>query len=538
MYKLLRTGILIMCATLIGYMASGCSDDPIEEVDEPVKINLLATSPENGGTIPATGDLRIVFDGPPNSVTVDGRPAIILANTAFVTITDLPNVIPGTEKTVIIEWRNPDNSVAGAKTITFTVLKPVADSPQSDDDDDDEVAPPSATAVFVNPAAGTTIPLNQPFTLTFDQGVTAATVNGTPAVGSGLNWTASPAGLSQGSATLSVEWTNRDGSTGSQAVGPYTIDDPDVEPPMIAGGTVADWDVDVDPAPINVGGFRFDFDEPITGSIKLTDEVGADLNWIAYVGGQTVTLTAVAGQEIANETVYKIEIDVQDGAGNRTRRTITFVTEANPDVEPPMIAGGTVADWDVDVDPAPINAGGFRFDFDEPITGSIKLTDEAGADLNWIANVGGQTATLTAVAGQEIANETVYKIEIDVQDGAGNRTRRTITFATEANPDVEPPMIAGGTVADWDVDVDPVPINVGGFRFDFDEPITGSIKLTDEAGADLNWIANVGGQTATLTVIAGQELANETTYKIEIDVKDGAGNRTRRTITFVTKAKE
>ena len=104
----------------------------------------------------------------------------------------------------------------------------------------------------------TTVPSNQQFSLTFDQGVTAATVNGAAATGSGLNWTASPA-LSEGSATLNVEWTNRDGSTGSKAVGPYTVSDPDVTAPGIASGTVADGDADVDPAPINAGGFRFDF---------------------------------------------------------------------------------------------------------------------------------------------------------------------------------------------------------------------------------------------------------------------------------------
>ena len=139
MYKPLKMGALITFAMLVGCIA-GCGnsdDDPAEKVDEPVKINLLATSPENGGTVPATGDLRIVFDSPPKSVTVDGKPAIILNNTAFVTITDLRNVIPGTEKTGIIEWRNPDNSVAGAKTLTFTVLKPAADSPQSDDGGDE-----------------------------------------------------------------------------------------------------------------------------------------------------------------------------------------------------------------------------------------------------------------------------------------------------------------------------------------------------------------------------------------------------------------
>ena len=204
------------------------------------------------------------------------------------------------------------------------------DAAANDDDDDaaggEEEGPPPATSVTVDPAAGATVPSNQQFSLTFDQGVTAATVNGAAATGSGLNWTASPA-LAEGSATLNVEWTNRDGSTGSQAVGPYTVSDPDTTAPAISSGTVDDGAADVDPAPINAGGFRFDFDEAVTGTIKLTDEAGADLNWIANVGGQTATLTAVAGQELANETTYKVEIDVQDGAGNKTTTSITFVTK-------------------------------------------------------------------------------------------------------------------------------------------------------------------------------------------------------------------
>ena len=201
------------------------------------------------------------------------------------------------------------------------------DAAANDDDDDaaaEEEGPPSATTVMVDPAAGATVPSNQQFSLTFDQGVTAATVDGTPAIGSGLTWTASPA-LVQGSATLNIGWTNRDGSTGSLAVGPYTIDDPDVDAPMIVSGTVADDDQNVDPAPINV--IQFDFDEVVTGTIKLTDDAGADLNWTPNVGGQTAILTVVAGQELANETTYMVEIDVQDGSGNATTTTITFVTK-------------------------------------------------------------------------------------------------------------------------------------------------------------------------------------------------------------------
>ena len=196
-----------------------------------------------------------------------------------------------------------------------------------DDDDDDAEGPPDAMDVTVDPPPGATIPSNTQFSLTFDQGVTAATVNGTAATGAGLNWTASPA-LSQGPGqSLNIGWTNRSGSSGSKAVGPYTVEDPDTAPPVITSGTVDDGAADVDPAPINAGGFRFDFDEPVTGTVKLTDEAGADLNWIANVAGQTATLTAVAGQELANETTYKVDIDVADGSGNPLQTAITFVTK-------------------------------------------------------------------------------------------------------------------------------------------------------------------------------------------------------------------
>ena len=198
----------------------------------------------------------------------------------------------------------------------------------NDDDDDDVVEAPSAEDVMVIPApGGAAIPSNTQFTLTFDQGVTAATVNGTAATGAGLNWAAQPTlqeGLGQ---SLNIEWTNRDGSTGSKAVGPYEIDDPDTDPPVLETGTVADGDADVDPAAINASGFRFDFDEDVTGSVTLTDEAGANLNWEGNVSGRTATLTVIAGQEIANETTYKVEINVNDGAGNNTTTTITFVTK-------------------------------------------------------------------------------------------------------------------------------------------------------------------------------------------------------------------
>ena len=205
----------------------------------------------------------------------------------------------------------------------------VTDPPQSEDD----FGPPSATEVVVDPPPRSTDGViyytspNTEFTLTFNEGVIAVTVNDTPASGAGLNWTwsAQPV-LPYGSVTLKIKWTNRDGSGGFATTGPYKVADVDPDPPQITSGTVWDGDVDVDPAVMNAG-IRFDFNEPVTGTIKLTDEAGADLNWIANVAGQRATLTAIAGQEAVNETTYKIEIDVQDGAGLPFRVTITFVTK-------------------------------------------------------------------------------------------------------------------------------------------------------------------------------------------------------------------
>ena len=200
----------------------------------------------------------------------------------------------------------------------------VTDPPQPEDD----VQLPPAITVMVDPASGGYILPHTEFTLTFNEEVVAVTVNEIPATGSGRTWrwSAQPY-LPDGSVTLKIMWTNRNGSRAFAKEGPYEVASGGGEPPVITSGTVSDGAADVNPAPINAGGFRFDFDEAVIGVIKLTNEAGEDLDWIANVAGQTATLTAVAGQELVNETTYKIEIDVQDGAGNQTRRTITFVTK-------------------------------------------------------------------------------------------------------------------------------------------------------------------------------------------------------------------
>ena len=190
-----------------------------------------------------------------------------------------------------------------------------------------------ATTVKVNPSPGTMIPANQQFGLYLDEPVTEVRINGTTGwtperfhSGEASFWLVSPT-LAEGPEVLNIEWTNRNGTTGSQRIGPYRVYAPDAIAPLIIRGTLTDGMTDVNSGLVNASGLQYDFDERVTGSIKLTDEVGADLNWLGSVAGRTATLVPIAGMDLGKGTIYKIEIDVRDASSNRTRKTITFVTE-------------------------------------------------------------------------------------------------------------------------------------------------------------------------------------------------------------------
>ena len=187
---------------------------------------------------------------------------------------------------------------------------------------------PRAHTVKVDPDPRRLVCPHTQFVLDLYVGVAAVNVNNIPATGAGRNWMVMP-GLEVGTARLNIEWINRDGSRGAKTIGPYVVlAGPDaLESLAITRGTVRNGEDDVNPAPINASGLLFFFGEPVTGAIKLTDEACADLNWTGTVDDRTAALTPVAGQELANNTVYKVEIDVQDGGGKRFRATITFVTK-------------------------------------------------------------------------------------------------------------------------------------------------------------------------------------------------------------------
>ena len=143
-------------------------------------------------------------------------------------------------------------------------------------------------------------------------------------------------------------------------------------------------------------------------------------------------------------------------------------------------------------------------------------------------NVTGKTATIT---GPFTPGPLALTITWD--DGS-----HTLNYTVTA-PDTTPPTITSGTVSDGDKDVDPEPLNTDGkIEIEFSEDVDGNLALQTEDGGAVGWKTSFAGNKATLEIVKGAELGNETTYVIAGTVRDGAGNELEVSITFVTKGKE
>ena len=109
---------------------------------------------------------------------------------------------------------------------------------------------------------------------------------------------------------------------------------------------------------------------------------------------------------------------------------------------------------------------------------------------------------------------------------------------TVHGPCCQPPTITGGTVTDGATDVDPEVINSDGkIVILFSEDVSGNIVLQTENGDNVGWIGKIEGNKATLALVKGKEIANETTYVIRGTVSDAKGNASDFSLTFVTKRK-
>ena len=182
--------------------------------------------------------------------------------------------------------------------------------------EDDVVVREVAKLVKTIPASGEDAAELLPLVLYFDKEPLAVTVNGAAARvrGNTASWCFPNPTQKLGDQLFHIEWTNPDGSpnVGTDmrlTVGTYCFAEPE-----ILAGSVADGDADVDPDPLNRGGIRYDFDEPVIGlKSKLLTKDGEDLGWEAVWDDQTLIFhPGASGKLLENGRRYMIQIVVAE----------------------------------------------------------------------------------------------------------------------------------------------------------------------------------------------------------------------------------
>ena len=441
------------------------------------------------------------------------------------------------------------------------------------------LSPPVAFVSAV-PAVDSQLAVDATITLTFDN--TPGDVTVSTGVAETTETTVEITGpFNPGALALTITWTG-----GSQTL-TYTVRTPDTEVPQITGGTITDGDIDVVPAAINSSGqIVVEFNEPLSGNIALQTESGADVGWIGKVEGNTATLELVKGKEISHATTYVVAGKVSDAAGNATALSITFTTmrppvafvSVNPSINSQLAVDNTIT-LTFDGTPEALTVS----------TGTATVTDKT-VTIEGPFEPGALALTITWADGSQTLNYTIKSpatfvrarptsgTTIDVDDtitltfderprdvvvstGTARTTGRsvritgpfksgaltlTITWSdgtqtlnyTVRAPDTDAPRITSRTITDGKKDVDPEQVNNSRrIEVTFNETVSGDIALQTESGADVGWIGSVTGNKATLTLAAGKEIDDGTTYVVKGKVSDAAGNETDFKITFTTVSK-
>jgi hypothetical protein len=200
-------------------------------------------------------------------------------------------------------------------------------------DDDGDGEAPNMTGT--NPADGATMNSGATLTINFDGAVATVTVNGNAAQVAGTKATWVSTGLSEGNQTLTIDWEDADGNTGTASI-TLTIAPEDKVPPEVTSvkakktGDNLDGATNVEPAdlnPIDTGGIEVKFSEDVgqTGKFVLSEE-GNPLKWIAeWIDEVTVVLTAGPDADLRHEGKYTLTIsEYTDGSNDGAEKVVTF----------------------------------------------------------------------------------------------------------------------------------------------------------------------------------------------------------------------
>ncbi len=256
---------------------------------------------------------------------------------------------------------------------------------------------------------------------------------------------------------------------------PVVKDEALPQPKLIAEGTVKHGEVNVNPEPLNLSGFRFVFKEPVYDhSVSVYDKKhGKRLTWNSPYAHRCKETKVVVIERMDSrdpleyDTDYEITIYTPNSDCDVVETVIQFrtgpqrptVEEPEPvmqerppvvpsgerfrlDIDPPTLVWGDVQDGAADIDPGPLNANGIRFGWDRNIIKyEIDLYDHKGASLRWLPrdlvegeNIGKETQIMPAEGAPLLEFDTVYIIHIVVQDRCCWTSDFRMTFRTKPKP--------------------------------------------------------------------------------------------------------
>ncbi len=281
-------------------------EDPPDEPQIP-DAAFVSASPASGN-IKENDSITITFDNDPGDVTVSSGTVSGSGNSRTIS-----GPFSVGSLALVISWPNG----SGSHTLNYNVESPPV-VPQI----------PDAAFVSASPASGD-ISENDSITITFDNDPGTVTVSFGTVSGSGNSRTISGP-FPVGSLTLTISWTN---GSGSHTLN-YNVMAEDNTSPNVTTSSTADGAKDVDPETVSENGITVTFSEPISSGVLKLYKDGSDVGWTATISGNTITLTANAGQELNHGTTYQISGTVRDSTGNETDVSITFTTESAPAPEP------------------------------------------------------------------------------------------------------------------------------------------------------------------------------------------------------------
>ena len=258
---------------------------------------------------------------------------------------------------------------------------------------------------------------------------------------------------------------------------PVIEEPPPVKPvhhPLIAFGDVKHREVNVDPEPLNRGGFHFRFKEPFYDVwVSLKEKDGERLHWSpsgpdGWGERELLNIEDFRGHDpLEYDTEYELMITVKHFNCERTEIVIQFRTKPQKPVvgrpapaiqeRPPAVPLGERFRWDIiethivdsdvrrgdiDVDPEPLNANGIQFEFSRGFHEyEIDLRLKDGASLSWFPrglvdneDLGKRIKIMPGDGAALLDFDTEYEINISVLDLICRPEKFTIRFRTKPKP--------------------------------------------------------------------------------------------------------